>query len=230
MPCKPDELNLWFATTADVAGEGTTTWLQSNADATLMLQRGETHRHIEDVVDRAQLDTTRIIGDFLKANKLPLPGPREIHVLVEMPQSLPLRGSIQMTPNSVERIAWTAPEVRPHLVVGKNDQLIRLPWAFVGGSGIGRGVGKELILYRRAPLRKQWHEIYRCVIRTYARFWVVGPPGTGQSCTALAFAYALNPSRWDVFEFITREVKIISTAFDWWATRKKLVSSLSWRS
>ncbi|GLD94461.1 hypothetical protein PINS_up003072 [Pythium insidiosum] len=54
------------------------------------------------------------------------------------------------------------------------------------------------MLYRRPCSVKQWNEIHRCSIRTYAHLWIVGPHGTGESCAAFAFAWSLDPHEWDV--------------------------------
>ncbi|KAK1935747.1 hypothetical protein P3T76_010442 [Phytophthora citrophthora] len=70
---------------------------------------------------------------------------------------------------------------------------IELTPSYVNGTGIGRS-DRALILYRRPSLMKQWKEINRFSIQTYALLWVVGPPGTGKPSAALAFAYSLDPN------------------------------------
>lgn len=98
----------------------------------------------------------------------------------------------------ISQVNWNiAPEPCPPLLVRDDDQLIELPPSCVGGTGIGRP-DQVLILYRRPPRVKQWNEMNRCSIQTYARLWVVGPPGTGKSCAALAFAWSLDRLHWDV--------------------------------
>ncbi|KAL4150863.1 hypothetical protein PRNP1_010259 [Phytophthora ramorum] len=96
-----------------------------------------------------------------------------------------------------ERIAWTAPEARPQLGVRADDQLIRLSEAMIEGSGVGDS-GQSLMLFCRQQFETQWSEMNRCSVENEAIEWIVGPPGTGKSCTALAFAYALDSSVWDV--------------------------------
>ncbi|KAH7487762.1 uncharacterized protein KRP23_1725 [Phytophthora ramorum] len=96
-----------------------------------------------------------------------------------------------------ERIAWTAPEARPQLGVRADDQLIRLSEAMIEGSGVGDS-GQSLMLFCRQQFETQWSEMNRCSVENEAIEWIVGPPGTGKSCTALAFAYALDSLVWDV--------------------------------
>jgi len=96
------------------------------------------------------------------------------------------------------QIDWTVTAERcPQLLVKDEDRVIELPPYCVAGSGIGRS-GRALTLYRRTPLVEQWKEINRCSIQTYAHLWIVGPPGTGKSCAALAFAWSLDRLHWEV--------------------------------
>ncbi|KAL7993787.1 hypothetical protein Plhal703r1_c61g0165621 [Plasmopara halstedii] len=94
------------------------------------------------------------------------------------------------------QVDWTViPCAR--LVVDDADSLIELSATCIHGTGIGRP-GQSPTLYRRPALVKQWNEMKRCSIQTYAILWVVGPPETSKSCTALAFACALDRSHWEV--------------------------------
>ncbi|KUF88009.1 Deoxyribose-phosphate aldolase [Phytophthora nicotianae] len=96
----------------------------------------------------------------------------------------------------IPQVDWTMASCS-QLVVEDKAELIELPPSCVDGTGIGRS-GGPLMLYRRPSLVKQWNEMDRCSIQTYALLWIVGPPGTGKSCTALAFACALDRAYWDV--------------------------------
>jgi hypothetical protein len=103
------------------------------------------------------------------------------------------------TTRSTEPVVnWTSAKDRHRLAVGADDRVIELSEALLEGTGVGRASGQPLTLYCRPQFRGQWDALSRYSIENAAITWVVGPPGTGKTCTALAFAYALDSSFWDV--------------------------------
>lgn len=171
----PSMVNLYLAR----ATEG---WLQDNEDADALFQ-GEVSSQYP------KMRITRTLDDIAYFEEQP--PSNTIHVLVKLP--------VPPQPERAEpQVNWTvAPEPCHRLTVRAKDRLIQLPPSYIDGTGIGDS-DRPLILYRRAPLIKQWNEMNRCSIQTYALLRVVGPPGTGKSCAALAFAWSLKSSHWDV--------------------------------
>ncbi|KAF4037477.1 hypothetical protein GN244_ATG10211 [Phytophthora infestans] len=75
---------------------------------------------------------------------------------------------------------------------------IHIPKAFVEGSGL-EAEGEGLPLYLRQSLQEEWQALCNSVVEKYATLWVVGPPGTGKSCAAFAFACSTTrDDGWDV--------------------------------
>ncbi|TDH71156.1 hypothetical protein CCR75_006587 [Bremia lactucae] len=106
------------------------------------------------------------------------------HVLVQLPD----RGSTwQLLHNKC-----------PPLAIEHNNPLVRIPTAYTVGSGVAADEGKDLLLYRRSQLIEEWQTLNTCVCNSFAELWIVGPPGTGKSCAAFAFACSLDRTDWDV--------------------------------
>jgi hypothetical protein len=118
-------------------------------------------------------------------------------LIVEVPQPRKRQKPSEEMP-AAPRLQWTPDEPRVAVSVQDNYPLISVPLACVRGSGLIGRWEKQMLLFRRQQLMDEWREIHRCSIQTYSLLWIVGPPGTGKSCTALAFACSLAPSEWDV--------------------------------
>ncbi|EGZ07416.1 hypothetical protein PHYSODRAFT_306597 [Phytophthora sojae] len=115
-------------------------------------------------------------------------------VIVEVPRP---KKRVKLTNSSPPTVDWSTAESRFHLSIPDTEELIVMPPECFGGAGIGEDK-KAMVLYRRQELVNEWNEIERCCIRTYSHLWIHGPPGTGKSCAALAYACSLDPSEWDV--------------------------------
>lgn len=152
-----NKLKLWFATTTNSAGK--TVWLPHDDEAADQLDDGVIHPYIQTLISKRPLKPSLTIAELMEKDNLEDPLRKQIHVLVEAPSDTSLPATA--TPS---KVVWTGPEARPQLVVDRDDKLVRLPWSCLRGTGIGRGNETEIVLYRRAPLRKQWLEIYRCAI------------------------------------------------------------------
>jgi DNA polymerase III delta prime subunit len=118
--------------------------------------------------------------------------PRKVYI-VKVPPPI----EDESTDSGLSPLEWSAPAARPQISVSDDDRVIQLPASCVSGSGVGHP-GEQLTLYCRPQMIKQWKEMDRCSIQRPALLWVVGPSGTGKSCTALAFAHSLNPQSWSV--------------------------------
>ncbi|KAG7378043.1 hypothetical protein PHYPSEUDO_010604 [Phytophthora pseudosyringae] len=79
----------------------------------------------------------------------------------------------------------------PVLTFDQEDPIVRIPKAYAQGSGLYvRSDG--LLLFQRQEVQKEWQALWKSVVQSYAALWVVGPPGTGKSCAAFAFACSLK--------------------------------------
>jgi hypothetical protein len=86
----------------------------------------------------------------------------------------------------------------PILSFPKDDVLVKIPWSYIKDSGLIRKEKAVLVLYRRPAFEEQWHEMTTYVIKHNVVLWLLGPPGTGKSCAAFAFACSLDRSEWNI--------------------------------
>ncbi|KAK1930889.1 hypothetical protein P3T76_013478 [Phytophthora citrophthora] len=156
-----------------------TTWLKEQD----LIQMRERDIHEED--------ERNYMGEALKLStdeirpKFPTPIPEgTIPVLVKVP-------------SRVFSMWERVPRDFPALVIG-NNPLVRIPAAYTRDSGLTANEDKDLLLYRRSQLIEEWQSIKAYVCKTFAELWIVGPPGTGKSCAAFAFACSLDRTDWDI--------------------------------
>lgn len=171
------DLQLFTAKTTD--GK----WLESNDPDVIKTTSGDipeqVKKFLKDGIDPAK-DIANVFQDA--------PTTMTIHVLV-------------VAPNQVRTPTWPwtlATKPCPVLNFLDNDSVIHIPEEYAQGSGLV--VDKDgLYLYLRPELKKQWAALHDNVVKTYAAQWIVGPPGTGKSCAAFAFACSLKrDGDWDI--------------------------------
>ncbi|KAE9089074.1 hypothetical protein PF007_g19726, partial [Phytophthora fragariae] len=130
------------------------------------------------------LNTDEVLRDVgLRSGGLGEVGPAEraagkgpVHILVEVPGSC----------------AWKLADAKcPLLAFDPKSPIIRIPKAYAEGSGLY--VGEDgVVLYLRKDVQEEWTALWKSVVQSYATLWIVGPPGTGKSCAAFAFACSLR--------------------------------------
>ncbi|KAL3659188.1 hypothetical protein V7S43_015766 [Phytophthora oleae] len=172
-----DELQFFLAKTEGGA------WLSSD-DAALSPDQVESLMNLE-------MYSTDKIGDLFGGP----PTKNTIHVLVLVPDPVTTTTTVQfLTPK------WKFAD-KPCPVLNfqeSNYPIIRIPKEYAEGSGL-RFHEDGLRLYLRSEVKEEWAALNDNVVKTYAVQWIVGPPGTGKSCAAFAFACSLERGRnWDV--------------------------------
>lgn len=89
--------------------------------------------------------------------------------------------------------------------------IISIPSAFLADSGLPSN--NTLHLYCRAAFHNQFEFLQERVVKEGVLGWILGPPGTGKSTTALAFAAQLDKKVWTVT----------------WIHLKNILSVFAWR-
>ncbi|KAG1686496.1 hypothetical protein DVH05_006510 [Phytophthora capsici] len=166
------ELQLFLAKTADG------TWLSLTDHAVNSLRNGIIPTKVKALLKR-ELYPCDKIKDLLED----VPTENTIHVLV-------MRSSLH--PFYTWCPQWTSiASPFPPLVIDSTNPVLHIPEAYTVGSGLHNKKG-GLLLYLRKERMDGWKALSTFVVETYAELWIVGPPGTGKSCTAFAFACSLN--------------------------------------
>ncbi|EGZ13144.1 hypothetical protein PHYSODRAFT_302865 [Phytophthora sojae] len=147
------------------------------------------------------------------------------HALIVVIPSL-YRGSEIIFPFETLKMVGTQCEARLRVPLFGDTRVHELPVGCTRGSGLElRDCEEPLTLFCRPQFLEQWKEMYRNSVRTYALLWIVGPPGAGKSCTTLAFAYALEPFRWDVIWLhLSYKDKVVN--FVWLRGNEKVMCTL----
>lgn len=95
-------------------------------------------------------------------------------------------------------ILWSTPSDSFPPLTFHDILFIRVAEKYTRGSGLDTE-GEDLLLYRRPQLVEEWEALQNYVVNTHAHLWIMGPPGTGKSCAAFAFACSLDRSGgWNV--------------------------------
>ncbi|KAG1686497.1 hypothetical protein DVH05_006511 [Phytophthora capsici] len=166
------ELQLFLAKTADG------TWLSLTDHAVNSLRNGIIPTKVKALLKR-ELYPCDKIKDLLED----VPTENTIHVLV-------MRSSLH--PFYTWCPQWTSIATPfPPLAIDSTNPVLHIPEAYTVGSGLHNKKG-GLLLYLRKEVMDGWKALSTFVVETYAELWIVGPPGTGKSCTAFAFACSLN--------------------------------------
>ena len=94
-----------------------------------------------------------------------------------------------------QRTEWKTQQIKP-LSYNATAPLFHLPSEYLAESGLV--TPKKLILYCRPMFHEQFKFLQERVIENGVYGWILGPPGTGKSTTALAFASTLDKEKWTV--------------------------------
>ena len=90
---------------------------------------------------------------------------------------------------------WQTSQIE-QLQYDPNSTLFELPTEYLEKSGLPSA--KKIVLYCRPTFTKQFKFLREKVINENVFGWILGPPGTGKSTTALAFASTLDKTEWTV--------------------------------
>ncbi|EEY63272.1 crinkler (CRN) family protein, putative [Phytophthora infestans T30-4] len=108
----------------------------------------------------------------------------EIHVLVKLPEAA----------NKKQRLEWRSTRWGSH-AYDPNSQYFVLEKEDVDESGL---LPSRMMLYCRPTFHRQF-ELLRDQVSSEGHLgWILGPPGTGKSTTAMAFASTVDRSEWIV--------------------------------
>jgi hypothetical protein len=92
------------------------------------------------------------------------------------------------------RIEWEVSTLA-QLSNDPNSTLFQLHTNFLAKTGLP---SQKLLLYCRPTFHEQFNFLRERVINNCVLGWILGPPGTGKSTTALAFASTLYKNDWIV--------------------------------
>ncbi|KAE8989024.1 hypothetical protein PF010_g21837 [Phytophthora fragariae] len=157
-------------------------WLHSDEPIVMEMQSGVIPGEVKDLFKEEFKDPIKTIRDVF-GDDTPTKG--RIHLLVKLPAY-----KRQIPPVA---ISWTATAGAFPSLTFNDSHFIRIPERYVRGSGVG-AKGKDLLLYRRPQLIEEFGALQRYVIDAPSLLWIMGPPGTGKSCAAFAFACSLDRS------------------------------------
>ncbi|KAI3655568.1 hypothetical protein MP638_002633, partial [Amoeboaphelidium occidentale] len=90
---------------------------------------------------------------------------------------------------------WNTSDIKP-LNYEPQNPLFELDTNYLAGAGLFES--RKIILYCRPQFHAQFKFLRERVIDNGRLGWIMGPPGTGKSTTALAFASTLDNSDWTV--------------------------------
>ncbi|KAK1929592.1 hypothetical protein P3T76_014990 [Phytophthora citrophthora] len=173
----PAKLTLYLA-----RKEGETTWLADDRSVKNFLQAGKSAEY-ERMRSSWKLNKKELFG----AN--PSLGEENIHVLVKLPEA-----QQSAVPTKKQRLEWRSTRWGSH-AYDPNSQYFLLEKEDVDESGLPP---VRMMLYCRPSFHRQFEFLRDEVLNKGHLGWILGPPGTGKSTTAMAFASTLNRSEWMV--------------------------------
>ncbi|KAG6609107.1 putative crinkler (CRN) family protein [Phytophthora cinnamomi] len=164
-----DELQLFLAKTEGGA------WLKSKD--LLRMRKGEIPDEVESRYMKEELDdpTDKICAKF--PSTIP---DGTIHVLVLVPRK--------------SQLEWQSTQLRPH-IYDPNSKYFLLEKEVMDDSGLPPS---RVTLYCRPAFHMQIEFLRERVLREGRLGWILGPPGTGKSTTAMAFALTVDRREWVV--------------------------------
>jgi hypothetical protein len=94
-----------------------------------------------------------------------------------------------------QKTLWSDIEPLQQLDYDPNRLYFELPAEYLKESGL---MADDLLLYCRQEFHDQFRFLQERVLENGVQGWVLGPPGTGKSATALAFAACVDHKEWTV--------------------------------
>jgi DNA polymerase III delta prime subunit len=94
-----------------------------------------------------------------------------------------------------QKTGWTTTPVVA-LKYDYSSIVFELDLAYLADSGLP--ASQKLVLYCRPTFHQQFNFLQESVLENARLGWIMGPPGTGKSTTALAFASTLDSNKWIV--------------------------------
>ena len=168
-----NKLQLFLAKGTDGA------WLKDNDPAAQQLSGGKTHPHIQQMINGEQAIATRTLKRWLfDDNKMLQPSAEQIHVLVVAP----------------DRLKWKSSSLKSHIY----DSELQYFWLEKEDTAATGLLPKRLMLYCRPNFHEQVKFLRERVLKDGHLGWVLGPPGTGKSTAAMAFALTVDRNEWEV--------------------------------
>nr|AHF51836.1 crinkler [Lagenidium giganteum] len=155
--------------------KGETVWLAGRQNVKDLL-RGAVDTDYPEMFSWLKLDNEELFGTT------PSLGEENIHVLVELPAA------------KKQRLSWRSTRWGSH-AYDKNSQYFLLEKEDMDESGLPP---IRLMLYCRPTFHSQFEFLRERVLNEGHLGWILGPPGTGKSTTAMAFASTLDRSEWIV--------------------------------
>ena len=144
-------------------------WLKDDDPASQQLSGGKTHPHIQQMINGEQAIATRTLKRWLfDDNKMLQPSAEQIHVLVVAP----------------DRLKWKSSSLKSHIY----DSELQYFWLEKEDTAATGLLPKRLMLYCRPNFHEQVKFLRERVLKDGHLGWVLGPPGTGKSTAAMAFA------------------------------------------
>ncbi|KAE9266872.1 hypothetical protein PF001_g30302, partial [Phytophthora fragariae] len=161
---------------------GGTKWLTDDRHVKNFL-RGGISTEYEEMRPTWTLDDEAYFGANFQ------PRPKQVHVLVELPDLPNKRLRVEIGPR-IEMFEGV-PQIKIQGV-----QYVTLPAAFLDKCGYK--VSDDVMLYCRREVHDLWGFVQNEVIAKNARGFIVGPPGTGKSVSTLSFVASLDHQEWNV--------------------------------
>jgi DNA polymerase III delta prime subunit len=103
--------------------------------------------------------------------------------------------SVTISRQKRQKTGWTTTSIVA-LKYDPSSALFELDSAYLADSGLP--ASQKLVLYCRPTFHQQFNFLQESVLENARLGWIMGPPGTGKSTTALAFASTLDSNQWIV--------------------------------
>jgi KaiC/GvpD/RAD55 family RecA-like ATPase len=105
------------------------------------------------------------------------------------------KGSTSLPETLQKTISWQTSELVPPLSYNDTSTLFKLDTIYLTGSGLDT---TKLLMYCRSQFHGLFTFLQSQVLDKSAFGWILGPPGTGKSITALAFSATIDRKIWDI--------------------------------
>ncbi|KAE8893361.1 hypothetical protein PF005_g23027 [Phytophthora fragariae] len=158
---------------------GETAWMKHDHNTESFLQDGIDNSY-DKMLTSWKLNNKELLGPNFTT------GDEEIHVLVKVQEAA--------VANKKQHLEWRSTRCESH-AYNPNSQYFLLEKEDMDASGLPP---VRLMLYCRPTFHRQFEFLRDKVLHEGHLGWILGPPGTGKSTTAMAFASTVNRSEWIV--------------------------------